>query len=90
MSYSYRDVAGVTGLDYSYHPTTPMVLDIAAIQYLYGANTTYHAGDDIYTFDDTTTYHETIWDAGGSDTIQYTGAVATTIDLNPATASYIC
>ncbi len=89
MSYSYRDVAGVTGLDYSYHPTTPMVLDIAAIQYLYGANNDYHANDDVYAFDDTTTYHETIWDAGGSDTIQYTGAVATTIDLNPAAASYI-
>jgi len=89
MSYSYRDVAGVTGLDYSYHPTTPMVLDIAAIQYLYGANTTYHADDDVYTFDDANTYHETIWDAGGSDTIQYTGTAATTIDLNPAGASYI-
>lgn len=89
MSYSYKDIAGVTGLDYSYHPTTPMVLDIAAIQYLYGANNGYHADDDVYTFDDTTTYHETIWDAGGTDTIQYTGTAATTINLNPAAASYV-
>lgn len=89
MSYTYKDVAGVTGLDYSYHPTTPMVLDIAAIQYLYGANNTYHADDDVYTFDDTTTYHETIWDAGGADTIEYTGITSTTIDLNSAAASYI-
>jgi Ca2+-binding RTX toxin-like protein len=50
-------------------PETPMLLDISAIQYLYGVNTTYKTGDDIYTFDTSTPFFKTIWDAGGKDTI---------------------
>jgi hypothetical protein len=50
-------------------PDTPMLNDIAAIQYLYGANMTYHAGADTYTFDPSTPFLRTIWDAGGNDTI---------------------
>lgn len=50
-------------------PETPMLLDIAAIQYLYGANTSYKTGDDVYTFDTATPFFKTIWDAGGNDTI---------------------
>jgi len=30
------------------HDATPMAFDIAAIQFLYGANTSYHTGTDIY------------------------------------------
>ena len=90
MSYTYKNLEGNEGTEFSFHPTTPMLLDIAAIQYLYGANTSYHAGNDIYTYDDANTYHETIWDAGGSsDTIRYTGAIPSRIDLNPASASLI-
>jgi Ca2+-binding RTX toxin-like protein len=50
-------------------PETPMLLDIAAIQYLYGANNSYKTGDDVYTFDTRTPFYKTIWDAGGIDTI---------------------
>ncbi|WP_343731966.1 M10 family metallopeptidase C-terminal domain-containing protein [Duganella sp.] len=50
-------------------PQTPMVADIAVIQYLYGANMSYHSGDDVYTFDPSTPFLRTIWDAGGNDTI---------------------
>jgi hypothetical protein len=50
-------------------PETPMLLDIAAIQYLYGINTSYKAGDDIYTFDTRTPFFKTIWDGGGKDTV---------------------
>jgi serralysin len=50
-------------------PDTPMLLDIAAAQYLYGANVTYHTGDDVYTFDPHQPFFRTIWDAGGDDTI---------------------
>ena len=50
-------------------PETPMLLDIAAIQYLYGSNTSFRAGDDIYTFDPRTPFFKTIWDGGGKDTI---------------------
>ncbi len=90
MSYTYSNLQGEEGNEFSIHPTTPMVLDIAAIQYLYGTNTNYHAGNDTYTYNDTSTYNETIWDAGGaSDTIQYTGTISSRIDLNPTSASFI-
>ena len=50
-------------------PDTPMLYDVAAIQYLYGANLTYKTGNDIYSFDSATPFFRTIWDAGGTDTI---------------------
>jgi Ca2+-binding RTX toxin-like protein len=50
-------------------PSTPSIVDIAAIQYLYGANTTYNAGDTTYTFSSTIPFLKTLWDAGGNDTI---------------------
>ncbi len=65
----------------TYYPTTPMLLDIQAIQFLYGANTSYQTGNNTYTYGDTYTY-ETIWDAGGFDTIQYTGSMDGIINLN--------
>ena len=51
---------------------TPMALDIAALQYLYGANMAYRTGDDTYTLagqDGPGTYYSCLWDAGGTDTI---------------------
>jgi hypothetical protein len=63
-------------------PETPMVLDIAAIQYLYGANMASHTGDDIYSFDPVTPFFKTIWDAGGNDTISISNfSNGSTIDL---------
>lgn len=65
-------------------PTTPMIYDIAAIQYLYGANMSYHAGNDIYTFFPGQDYYQTLWDAGGVDTFDYSAATLDcTIDLQP-------
>ncbi|MBI2257025.1 MAG: matrixin family metalloprotease, partial [Proteobacteria bacterium] len=50
------------------NPSTPMVYDILALQYMYGANMTYHTGNDTYYLkDDGNTF--AIWDAGGVDTI---------------------
>ena len=46
----------------------PMLYDILAIQYIYGANMTWHAGDDDYQFGTGKEYFECIWDAGGHDT----------------------
>lgn len=54
---------------YDINPETPMILDILTMQYLYGANTSYHRGDDVYTFDPNQPFMKTIWDAGGNDTI---------------------
>ena len=63
------------------NPSTPMLLDIAAIQYIYGANMSFHTGDDTYALANGVV--STIWDAGGVDTIS--AAVfgfGTTINLN--------
>ena len=64
-------------------PSTPMVGDMLAIQYLYGANTTHRTGDDVYTFDPLKPFYQTVWDAGGVDTLSAVGfAEACRIDLN--------
>ncbi|HQV88809.1 MAG TPA: M10 family metallopeptidase [Nitrosomonas sp.] len=89
MSYTYSTLGGEVGNEFSFHPTTPMILDIAAVQFLYGANRQYHDSDDTYTYDDSTRYHETLWDAGGSDTLHYSGTIPARIDLNPTSASFI-
>ena len=64
-------------------------LDIAALQRMYGANTTYRTGNDSYTLPTVNavgTFWSSIWDAGGSDTISAAGATASaTIDLRAAT-----
>jgi serralysin len=63
-------------------PETPMVYDILAIQYLYGANKNYHTGNDTYSFDPSVPFYKTIWDAGGSDSIDISNfATDCTIDL---------
>ena len=66
-------VAGTAG-NYSYtvtdlEPDGPMLYDIAAAQYLYGANMAHAAGDDRYAWAPNARFLETIWDAGGIDTI---------------------
>lgn len=69
---------------------TPMVLDIAAIQTLYGANMAYHTGDDVYSFDTATPFFKTIWDAGGNDTISVSSFTENCrIDLTPGNYSSI-
>lgn len=69
---------------------TPMVLDIAAMQYLYGANTTYNIGNDVYSFDVAAPFFKTIWDAGGTDTISVSNFTENcAIDLTPGNYSSI-
>jgi len=70
----------------------PMILDIAAIQWLYGANANYHNGDgDRYTFQIVNGWPvQAIWDAGGDHDIidgsdRYQDL---TIDLNPGGTSF--
>jgi serralysin len=87
MSYSAQP--GDITSDFSFRPTTPMVLDIQAIQFLYGANSSYNAGNTVYDFNDLTTYHQTLWDGGGLDTISYSGASASIIDLRQGAGSTI-
>ncbi len=94
MSY-FRETEGGTGANYGgQYPHTLMLHDIAGLQRIYGANMTTRTGDSIYgfgsntgldsfTFNDASTQRVfTIWDAGGNDTLNFSGFTgATTINL---------
>ena len=81
------------GNSYTWHPvqpTTPMLYDILAIQYLYGANTNTRIGDDIYQFSNNSAELKTIWDAGGTDTFDLSNqSKDLRIDLNAGAFSSI-
>lgn len=68
---------------------TPMALDIAAIQAIYGANTTAAGGNNTYLLPKANvsgTGWSCIWDTGGIDTISAAGTTAAcVINLNAAT-----
>lgn len=61
----HRDPAGSEPIA----PSGPMLLDIAALQRLYGPATGTMVGDNRYEFTEVGTRLATIWDAGGTDTI---------------------
>jgi serralysin len=72
------------------YPTTPMLLDVAAIQARYGADPTTAAGDTVYTFDQSKPIMQTIYDAGGNDTLDLSAHTrASIIDLTPGAFSSI-
>ena len=56
-------------------PSTLMPFDLQALQYLYGANMETRTGNDSYTWDTSVPVLETIWDAGGRDTIDCSNQV---------------
>ena len=58
--------------DAQYILVTPMVYDIAAVQKIYGANMSHRTGNDVYAFQQDQPVYQTIWDAGGNDTIDVT------------------
>ena len=67
----------------------PLAFDIAAIQRIYGANTTTGAGDSVYTIQSVNavgTGYASIWDVGGNDTLTAAGIASdVVIDLRAAT-----
>ena len=68
---------------------SPMPYDIAALQHLYGANTTYNNTDTVYNMEDSFAV-ETIWDAGGTDIINVSSAFfPSRIDLTPGGISQV-
>ncbi len=81
------------GLSYSWsttniEPETLMLYDIAALQSLYGANMQYEVANTSYTFDPTKPFFKTLWDAGGTDTIDISNFTQNSrIDLTPGTFS---
>lgn len=77
--------------NYGTYGAAPALYDVAAIQYLYGANLKTRPGDDIYQLSNTeTAFTKVIWDGAGSDTLdagaQTRGA---TIDLQQGAFSSI-
>jgi hypothetical protein len=93
----FRKVTAINGTysqdSFSYtsvEPSTPMLYDIAAMQYMYGANMSYRTGDDVYTFDPNTPFYQTLWDAGGNDTISISNfSLGSKIDLRSGNYSTI-
>ena len=91
LGLSNLDVDQYTVMSYNFefpyydigNPSTPMVLDILALQYIYGANTNYRTGGDTYLFEYGKCY--AIWDAGGYDTIDASAAFG--VELNLETGS---
>ncbi len=65
MSYNNHAEGAATG----FYTSSPMLYDVATLQFLYGANTATRAGDDTYRFDPATLNIETLWDGGGTDTL---------------------
>jgi serralysin len=75
---------------YDFQPTGPMIFDIAAMQYIYGSNNTWSTGSDVYSWDPNAQIFETIWDAGGNDTINASNQLQhVTLNLNSGEFSRI-
>lgn len=97
MSYTTEDYfftwsGGGGSISYSYTDTTsftPMVLDIMAIQKLYGADKRTAAGNQVYKFTDTDLNgRQAIYDAGGTDTIDLSALTrGSDLDLRPGAYS---
>lgn len=91
MSYTDYDGAGYIYLPtgggrywyYAVLPSTPMLYDVAAVQFLYGANMSTRTGNDVYRFSSSEGVLKTIWDAGGVDTFDLSNqTVDQVINLN--------
>ena len=91
MSYNRTDEVYYTGPDGVRQflvSSTPMVLDVAALQHLYGASNQ-NPNDDTYTFDETKPFVETIWDSGGVDTLDFSNfSNDLIVNLTPGVESY--
>ena len=81
-------------MSYDWHPShpgafpiTPMLMDIAALQYLYGANLTHSPEDTVYQFNDIINI-QTIWDPNGYNTLDFSSLTSgVSVDMNPGTFS---
>lgn len=90
--FAYRWSGGGGSISYSVSGTpvlTPMVLDIQAIQALYGADTATGAGNTVYSFTDATVSgRQAIHDASGIDTLNLAALTrGSTVDMRPGAYS---
>ena len=84
---------GITGTEVDHFGWVASLspLDIAVIQDKYGVNEEWATGDDVYAIKDFNgpgNFFSSIWDAGGVDSIVYSGEADASIDLRPATLQY--
>lgn len=70
---SYQDDAGYDLINFD--PATPMALDVAGLQFLYGKNESTNAGDTFFDLS-SADYYSTYWDASGNDTISAIGELS--------------
>jgi hypothetical protein len=74
-------------------PTTHQLYDIFRNQNVYGANTNFNTGDDVYqlsSFDNRPRFLETLWDAGGIDTLSGAeNSIPSVIDIRQGEKSTI-
>jgi serralysin len=103
MSYFNAEFTGGGHIDWGrlnwVYAQTPLVHDIAAMQAIYGADPTTRAGDTVYGFNSTADKAVydfaqnsmpvlAIYDAGGEDTLDFSGwSSSSVIDLNPGAFS---
>lgn len=76
---------------YGHYGDSYMLFDIAALQYLYGANTSHNAGDTTYSYNGGSKV-ETLWDGSGNDLIDaqgYTGSARVDLREGPDKVSDI-
>jgi hypothetical protein len=73
------------------NPTTAMLLDVAALQSLYGVNRNAStATNGVFAFDGSKNYLQTLWSTSGNDTIDLTGTTrSSSVNLNAGTYSNI-
>ncbi|AXT28966.1 hypothetical protein D1823_19855 (plasmid) [Ruegeria sp. AD91A] len=94
MSYNdgWTEQNGILSVNATYGGSTGLgALDIAALQAMYGANTTHNSANNTYTLPSANvagTGYQSIWDTGGNDTIQHVGSSTAWIDLRAATLDY--
>lgn len=94
--------ASLTGANHQgEYPSTPMIMDIYAVQQLYGANMSVRNGNTVYGFNSTANSAQfdftvnirpvvAIWDGGGVDTIDVSGwSMAQTINLGDGAFSNV-
>jgi serralysin len=93
MSYSQYDEvwARINGESIFTISSTPSLLDITALQYLYGSQESTNLGDTAYKFDQDMPFAKAIWDAGGNDDLLDFSNFTTDliISLVPGTSSTI-
>lgn len=94
MSYNdgWTSRDGVLPVSATYGGSTGLgALDIAALQAMYGANTSANSGSNIYTLPSSNSAgvgYQAIWDTGGIDALRHAGSQNAVLDLRPATLDY--